>query len=135
MAIKTHPHDGDVEAFLASVTNEQRRSDAQAVVDLMRDITGVEPRMWGPSMIGFGTQAYTNTTGTNDWFVVGCSPRASALTIYGIWDAYRPDPRLEQLGPHTAGKGCLYVKKLASIDVDLLRTLVAEAWDASDRTE
>ena len=133
MAIKTRPRDGDVDAFLAAVPNQRRREDARAVVRLMREVTGVEPVLWGPTMIGFGARPHTNTTGTNDWFVVGCSPRAAALTIYGIWDAYHPDPRLEGLGPHTAGKSCLYVRDLSAIDTGLLHDLVAEAWTAAHR--
>lgn len=133
MAIKTRPHDADVDAFLAAVPNERRRNDTRAVVAIMREVTGEEPRMWGPTMIGFGAQPYTNTTGTNDWFVVGCSPRSAALTLYGVWDAYRPDPRVARLGPHTAGKSCLYVKDLAKVDTGLLRTLVEEAWEKRRR--
>lgn len=128
MAIKTRPHEGNVDAFLAAVPNERRRADGRALVAMMREITGVEPKMWGPTMIGFGSRPYTNSLGTNDWYIVGCSPRASALTIYGVWDAYHPDPRLAELGPHTVGKSCLYVKDLAAIDTDLLRTLISEAW-------
>ena len=129
MTIKTKPHDGDVEAFLAAVPNERRRNDGRALVELMREVTGVEPQLWGPTMIGFGAEPYTNSLGTNDWFIVGCSPRAAALTVYGIWDAYHPDPRFAGLGPHTTGKSCVYVKRLDALDSGLLRTLLGEAWE------
>ncbi len=81
--------------------------------------------MWGPSMVGFGSQPYANTTGTHEWFVVGFSPRKAALTIYGIHDGYgSPDPLLATLGPHTTGKGCVYVKRLADVDTAVLERLV-----------
>ena len=86
-------------------------------------------------MVGFGSQPYTNTMGTHEWFVVGFSPRRSALTIYGINDGYGPpDPLLEQLGPHTTGKSCVYVRRLADVDEDVLERLVAAAWDRATTT-
>jgi len=85
--------------------------------------------MWGPSIVGFGSHQYTNTTGTNDWFVVGFSPRKNAITFYGIYDAYGPaDPLLDELGPHTTGKGCLYIKRLSDVDEDVLERMVRHAW-------
>jgi uncharacterized protein DUF1801 len=131
--IKTRPTDEDVTAFLDSVPDERRRSDGHALRALMQRVTGAPATMWGPSMIGFGTQPYTNTTGTNDWFVVGFSPRKSALTIYGIYDGYGPvDPLLAELGPHTTGKGCVYVKRLSEIDESVLERLVHNAWERAD---
>jgi hypothetical protein len=86
--------------------------------------------MWGPSMVGFGSRPYTNTLGTNEWFVVGFSPRKAALTIYGIHNGYEaPDPVLDALGPHTTGKSCVYVKRLDQIDLDVLEHLVRKAWE------
>lgn len=128
MAIKTHPTDVDVEAFLGTVPQQRRREDARTLVAMMKEITGEEPRMWGPTMIGFGSVPYTNSLGTNNWYVVGLAPRAAALTIYGIWNAYEPDPRLERLGPHTSGKSCVYVKRLEDLDLALLRELISDAW-------
>ena len=89
--------------------------------------------------MGFGFRPYTNTTGTNDWFVVDFSPRKNALTLYGIHDGYAstPDPLLAQLGPSTTGKSCVYVKRLDQIDQGVLEQLVRTAWsqagDAADR--
>ena len=127
-APKTRPTDADVGAYLDSVTSVRRREDAKALTAMMREITGEEPRMWGPSMIGFGALPYTNTTGTYDWFVVGLAPRAASLTVYGIWNGNEPDPRLEKLGPHTSSVACVYVKNLAALDQDLLRELIADSW-------
>ena len=78
--IKTRPTGEDVTAFLESVPDERRRADGHALRALMERVTGTAAAMWGPSMVGFGTQAYRNTTGTNDWFVVGFSPRKAAMT-------------------------------------------------------
>ena len=127
-AIKTKPTDADVDAFIDAVPNERRRSDGRALLALMREITGEEPRMWGPTMVGFGSEPFTNSMGTNHWYVVGFSPRSASLVIYGIWNAWDPDPRLEQLGPHTRGKSCVYVKNLEALDGELLRTLVTDTW-------
>jgi hypothetical protein len=92
-------------------------------------VTGAPATMWGPSMVGFGSMPYTNTTGTNDWPVVAFSPRKQALTLYGIYDGYGPaDPLFDGLGPHTTGKGCVYVKRLADIDATVLEQLIAQAW-------
>jgi hypothetical protein len=74
--------------------------------------------------------AYTNTMGTNDWFVMGFSPRKSALTLYGVWEDYGPaDPLFDSLGPHTVGKSCLYLKRLDAVDGGVLETLVRNAWE------
>lgn len=133
--IKTRPTGADVTAFLDSVPNERRRAEGHAMRALMERATGAQAEMWGPSMVGFGSTPYTNTTGTNDWFVVGFSPRAAALTVYGVYDDYGPtDPLFETLGPHTTGKGCLYLKNLAAVDADVLERLVRQAWDRASHT-
>ena len=93
-------------------------------------VTGEPAAMWGPSMVGFGSQPYTNSLGTNEWFIVGFSPRKAALTIYGIHNGYAPpDPLLEALGPHTTGKSCVYVKRLDQLDQNVLEQLVLKAWE------
>jgi hypothetical protein len=134
--IATRPTGEDVTAFLDAVPDEQRRADVHALRAVLERITGTPATMWGPSIVGFGTVTYTNTTGTNEWFVVGFSPRKQALTIYGIHDGYAEtsDPLLAELGPHTTGKGCLYLKRLVDADPAVLERLVRNAWaSASDR--
>jgi hypothetical protein len=127
--IKTRPTGEDVTAFLDSVPDERRRAEGHALRALLERVTGEQATMWGPSMVGFGTRPYTNTAGTNDWFVVGFSPRKRALTIYGIHDGYSaPDPLLDALGPHTTGKGCVYVKRLDQVDLNVLEQLVRNAY-------
>jgi len=128
----TRPGEGDVQEFLDAVPDERRRSDARAALDLMRGVTGAEPVMWGSSMVGFGTQRYTTADGKErEWFAVGLAPRKAALTLYGL-TSYGSNPDLlSRLGPHTTGKGCLYVKRLDDVDRDVLTELVERAWEAN----
>ena len=94
--IKTRPNDGNVDTFLESVPEPRRRADARALRALMEQTTGATATMWGSSIVGFGPQPYTNSTGTNDWFVVGFSPRRAATVIYGVHDGSGPpDPLLD----------------------------------------
>ena len=132
--IKTKPTDDDVDAFLADVP-EPRRSQAQAVRELMARVTGAPAVMWGTSIIGFGTMRYQGKTSAGEWMVVGLSPRKAAVTIYGVYNDYGPaEPLFDDLGPHTTGKGCLYLKSLDGIDLAVLETLVRAAWDRADRS-
>src|SRR6476660_4148601 len=110
---KTHPHDGDVEAFIGQVADPKRRADAEEVLDLMRSISGDEPRMWGPTMVGFGTQPYTTADGKDrESFAIGLAPRKAALVLDGL-TLYGTHADLRaRLGPHTTGKSCVYVKRL-----------------------
>jgi hypothetical protein len=128
-APKTRPTAEDVTAFLDAAP-ENRRADAHRLRSLMERITGAPAVLWGPSMVGFGSHPYTNTTGTNDWFVVGFSPRKTSLVLYGVWNDYGPaDPLFDDLGPHTTGKGCLYLKRLDDADPDVLETLIRKGWE------
>ncbi len=131
MANLTQPTDASVEAFRATVDDPRRREDAVAVTALMRLVTGAEPVMWGPSMIGFGQRHYAYESGREgDIFVVGLSPRKGALTLYGIHDGYAaPDPLLDELGPHTLGTSCVYVTRLSALDDEVLERLVRGAWE------
>jgi hypothetical protein len=129
MAISTRPTDADVTAFLEAVPDERRRAEGHAMRALMERVTGEKAVMWGPTMVGFGSMPYTNTTGTNDWFLLGFSPRKAALTLYGVYDDYGPaEPLFADLGPHETGKSCLYLKRLDAVDADVLERLVRSAW-------
>jgi hypothetical protein len=132
--IKTQPTSDDVSQFLDSVADQRRRSEGHELRSLFERVTGEPAVMWGPSIVGFGARPYTNTMGTNDWFVVGFSPRKTAMTIYGIFDGYAstPDPLINALGPATTGKSCVYIKRLDQIDRDVLEQLVRKAWSAAD---
>ncbi|MET0767447.1 MAG: DUF1801 domain-containing protein [Aeromicrobium sp.] len=129
---KTQPHDGDVAAFLSSVEDERRRADAEEALELMRRVTGAEPVMWGAAMVGFGRQRYTTADGKeHEWFAVGLSPRKASLTLYGLTYYDSNDDLLARLGPHTTGKGCLYIKRLDAVDHDVLAELVERSWQTN----
>ena len=131
---KTLPTTASVDAVVEAATDDRRRQDARAVIDLMREVTGVEPVVWGPSMIGFGRQPYTTADGKErEWFAVGLAPRKAALTLYGLIYYGSNDDLLERLGPHTTGKGCLYVKRLEDVDRDVLTEMVGRAWQENHR--
>lgn len=129
----SQPTDGDVAAYLDGVADEQRRDDTRAMVSLMRDVTGAEPRMWGTGMVGFGRQPYRTADGKDrEWFAVGLAPRKAALTLYGLTYYGSNTDLLERLGPHTTGKGCLYLKRLDDVDRDVLTDLVRRAWETNN---
>ena len=125
---KTQPTDLNVPAFLDGCPDELRRNDAKALVKLMRKVTGKEPAMWGPSIVGFDSFHYKYESGREgDMPIVGFSPRKAANVLYGALGVEGADALLAQLGKHTTGKGCLYIKKLADVDVTVLETLLRNA--------
>jgi hypothetical protein len=125
----TRPTADDVDAHLATVQPQARREDALAVIAMMREVTGVEPVLWGGSMVGFGRQPYRTADGKDrEWFAVGLAARKAALTLYGLTSYGSRAELLERLGRHSTGKGCLYVKRLTDVDLDVLRELVERAW-------
>lgn len=128
---KTKPTDASADDVIATVDDERRRADAQAALDLMRRVTGVEPVVWGPSMIGFGTQPYVTADGKErEWFRIGLAPRKAALTLYGLTFYGSNADLLNRLGKHTIGKGCVYVKRMSDVDEAVLTELVERAWGA-----
>jgi len=122
-------------AFIAKVANEQQRKDAKELVAMMREITGEPPKMWGPSIVGFGTYHYVYESGREgDMCLTGFSPRKPNLVLY-IGDAIQDTAIMSKLGKHTTGKGCLYIKKLDDVDRDVLRALLKKAVkDAKSRS-
>jgi hypothetical protein len=123
---KTVRNQASVAEFLASVTDAQRRADAQAMCALMAEVTGAQPQMWGSGIVGFGSYHYRYSSGREgDWPAVGLSPRKQALTVYVPegFDGY--DELLARLGPHSTGKACLYIKRLSDVDSRVLRELIA----------
>ena len=122
---KTRPSDASVEQFLAGLADEAQRRDSQALIALMRDITGAEPRLWGESIVGFGTYRYRYASGREgDWPLTGFSPRTQNLTLYLSYGFERHGELLERLGKHKLGKACLYLKRLEQVDQEALRELV-----------
>jgi hypothetical protein len=123
--MKTVPSRRDVEEFLDGVADERRRAECRAVMAMMRDVTGEEPRLWGPSIIGFGRYHYRYESGREgEWFLTGVAPRKGALTVYVMAGFDRYEELMARLGKHTTGKSCLYIKRLDDIDTDVLRELV-----------
>ena len=125
---KTPRTDEDPAAFIASVEPQRRREEAERLLTLMREATGEEPFMFGPSIVGFGLYAYRYPSGhAGDMVRVGFSPRKAAISVYGLQDDADVAARLDELGTHTAGVGCVYIKRLDAIDESVLRELVAAA--------
>jgi hypothetical protein len=128
---KTRPTEVSVAAFLEAIAEPARRADATALVKLMQEASGEEPKMWGPSIIGFGSHHYIYESGREgDAPVLGFSPRKAALVLYGALRAGDADAMLAKLGKHTTGKGCLYIKKLADVDPTALKDLLAKSFTA-----
>ncbi len=133
-ANKTKPTEISVTAFLNALPDPAKRTDAKALVKIMQSATGEKPKMWGPSIVGFGSYHYKYESGhEGDAPIVGFSPRKAATVLYGMNAAGDAADLLAKLGKHTLGKGCLYVKKLADVDRAVLETLVSHA-AASKRT-
>ena len=125
MANKTQKTDASVEDFLNAVEDEQKRKDAFEVLRLMAEVSGKEAKMWGPSIVGFGTYHYKYASGREGNFMrIGFSPRKTALTLYIMAGFSRYDTLMKQLGKYKTGKACLYIKKLEDVDQKVLLELM-----------
>ena len=125
---KTKPTKVSVAAFIDALTDPVRRSDAKALIKLMQNATGEKSRMWGPSIIGFGSYHYKYESGREgDMPVIAFSPRKAATVLYGMTGFSEATALLARLGKHTTGKGCLYIKKLADVDQHVLEALVVKS--------
>ena len=123
--LKTKKQNTGVKEFLANIPDDQVRKDCQTLTDLMSNITGDPGDMWGTSIVGFGTYHYRYATGREaDWLRVGFSPRKANLTIYFMSGFEDKKDLLSKLGPHSLGKGCLYVKRLRDINLKVLEALI-----------
>jgi hypothetical protein len=124
--LKTKPTDASVEAFLHSVPDQRKRQDSYAILQMMAEVTGESPKLWGSSIVGFGNYHYVYASGREgDWFLAGFSPRKQNLTLY-IVDGLEPHAELlARLGKYKTGKGCLYINKLQDVDQEVLRSLIA----------
>ncbi len=126
-AVMTSP---EVEAHLATVRSATRRRDADTMIELMRRVTGEEPRMWA-TVVGFGEYHYKYASGREgDAPAAGFAPRGAATTVYLSDGVGAHAELLEKLGPHTTGVGCLYVKKLDDIDLEVLETVVRRSYQS-----
>lgn len=121
-----------VAAYIAALADETKRADALELVKLMQSATGEEPKMWGPSIIGFGSYHYTYDSGREgDMPLVGFSPRKPAFVLYGMRGAGNAEALLARLGKHTTGKGCVYIKRLSDVDLKVLKELIVKSVAAS----
>lgn len=128
--LKTKKNDGDVEAFLNTVEPEKKRKDAFEILELMEEVTGEKGKMWGDSIIGFGSYRYTYASGREgDWMLVGFSPRKQNITLYIMSGFDNYQNLLDKLGKHKTGKSCLYINKTEDVDMDVLRDLVKQSVD------
>ena len=114
-------------AFISRLPNAERRKDAKELVAMMRKATGKPPKMWGPSIIGFGTHHYKYASGREGEICrIGFSPRTPGLVLY-MMNALTQKPLMAKLGKHSTGKGCLYIKKLDDVDRSVLRQLIVKS--------
>jgi hypothetical protein len=128
---KTKPTSVSVAAFINALPDEVKRTDAKALLKIMQNATGEKPKMWGPSIIGFGSYHYKYDSGREgDTPIAGFSPRKAATVLYGVTGFDGAESVLARLGKHTTGKGCLYIKKLTDIDPKVLEELVVKAFAA-----
>jgi len=125
---KTKENDGDVMAFLNAVEPEKKREDSFTIMELMEEVTGEKAKMWGTSIVGFGSYHYKYESGREgDMALVGFSPRKQAITLYIMAGFDNYDNLMENLGKYKTGKACLYIKKVEDVDMDVLRELVKQS--------
>ena len=125
---KTQPTRQSVASFIAGVGPDERRSDCRTLVTMMKAITKAPPRLWGPSIVGFGTYHYKYASGREgDFFLTGFSPRKQDLTVYIMAGFDRYPALMKKLGKHKTGRSCLYIKRLAGVDLKVLKALIAES--------
>jgi hypothetical protein len=126
--VKTKVNEASVAKFLDSIPDDGQRSDSRVLLELLQTATKTEPKMWGDSIVGFGSYHYVGKSGREgDWFVAGFSPRKQNLTLYmlGGWD--QEAELLAKLGKHSLGKGCLYIKRLDDVNGPALKRLIGAA--------
>ena len=128
---KTKPTELSVATFIDALPDQTKRADAKALMKLMQSATGEEPKIWGSSIIGFGSRHYKYESGREgDTPVIAFSPRKAATVLYGVTGFTGAETLLAKLGKHTTGKGCLYIKKLADVDKTVLDSLIAKSVQA-----
>ena len=126
--LKTKLNDASVTDFLNSVEDEQKRKDSFEILKLMKRASKADPKMWGSSIVGFGSYHYKGASGREgDWMMIGFSPRKQNLTLYIMPGFERYPALMKKLGKYSTGKSCLYIKRLSDVDVDVLKELMDES--------
>ena len=123
--LKTRPTRASVTAFLNNIDDSSKKADAKKIAVMMRKATGKRAKMWGTSIVGFGTYQYTNTAGKDfEWPITGFSPRKQSLTVYIMPGFSRFGALMKKLGKYKNSKSCLYIKRLSDVDEDVLQNLI-----------
>jgi hypothetical protein len=131
---KTKPTRVSVTKFIASVPDERRRSEARAMLKVMKAATGKRPRMWGPSIVGYGSYHYKYATGhEGDCFLAGFSPRKAAMTVYVMAGFKDFGPQLKKLGRHKKSVSCLYLPRLDEVDLKVLEQMIRKSVAAVEK--
>ncbi|MBW1654216.1 DUF1801 domain-containing protein [Flavobacterium quisquiliarum] len=131
---KTTETTNSVTDFINAVENEVKRNDAFELLKIIQEITGFEPKMWGPSIIGFGSYHYKYDSGhEGDAPLAGFSPRKTAMTVYFYLPEKEREELLPKLGKHTSSKACIYIKKLADIDMEILKKIILLSVDCTQK--
>lgn len=131
---KTIPVDLPVQEYLDAIEDSSRKKDCIRIHDLMKEVSGKEPKIWGHSMVGFGSYHYKYDSGREgDMLAVGFSNRKQAITLYIMGGFDRHGELMNKLGPHKTGKSCLYIKRLSDVDIDILSELISESLKAVER--
>ncbi|MBU7591661.1 DUF1801 domain-containing protein [Metabacillus halosaccharovorans] len=126
--LKTKENDSSVIEFIEAVENPQKREDAYELLDIFTETSGYPAKMWGPSIIGFGKYHYKYPTGhEGDAPLVGYSPRKAKISLYFATGDTKREELLQNLGKHTSGKACVYINKIADIDVDVVKALITQS--------
>lgn len=126
--LKTRPTKASVTAFINEIDDPQKRADAKRVAAMMRRATGARAKMWGASIVGYGSYRYANTAGKDfEWMLTGFSPRKQALTVYIMSGFSSFDALMKRLGTYKTGKSCLYIKRLSDVDEGVLEKLIAQS--------
>ena len=128
--LKTKPTGASVKAFIDSIDDGEKRADARKIASMMRRATGARAKLWGASIVGYGSYKYTNSKGEDfEWMLTGYSPRKQALSIY-IMPGFATFERLmSKLGKYKTGKSCLYINKLDDVDTEVLKHLIRAGLD------
>ena len=127
---KTKQTEASVESYLAAIADEDRRKDCETLTRLMTTATNQQPKMWGSSIVGFGSYHYKYASGREgDSCPVGFSSRKGDISIYLLADSTRQQELLSRLGRHKMGKGCLYIRRLSDVDMEILEKLIAVSYE------
>jgi hypothetical protein len=125
---KTKPNEASVNEFLNQIENPTQKEDTLKIIDIMKEVTGEEPKLWGDSIIGFGEYRYKYESGREgDWFLTGVSPRKRNTSLYLSYGYENHTDLMQKLGKYKTGKACLYIKKLEDVDESTLRELISRS--------